>query len=72
MSVQTLASSAWRHPARLLPLLVPPLGNANLGYGQSAVSGDIDGDGDMDIVTGDPDFGSGAGRAYVFLNSPVE
>lgn len=46
--------------------------NANLGYGQSAVSGDIDGDGDMDIVTGDPDFGSGAGRAYVFLNSPVE
>jgi hypothetical protein len=46
--------------------------NANLGYGQSAVSGDVDGDGDMDIVTGDPDYGSGAGRAYVFLNSPVE
>ncbi len=46
--------------------------NGNLGAGQAAVPGDVDNDGDMDLVTGDPDYDSGAGRAYVFLNTPVD
>ncbi|MSP55859.1 MAG: DUF1573 domain-containing protein [Myxococcales bacterium] len=46
--------------------------NGNLGYGQAAVPGDIDADGDLDLVTGDPDYNSGAGRAFVFFNDPVE
>lgn len=46
--------------------------NGNLGYGQCAVPGDIDGNGTLDILSGDPDYDSSAGRAYVFLNNPAE
>ena len=46
--------------------------NGNLGYGQSATAGDIDGDGDMDIASGDPDYDTYSGMAYVFLNDPAE
>ena len=42
--------------------------NADVGYGGCPVGGDVDGDGDTDLVTGDPDWGDLNGQAYVLIN----
>lgn len=46
--------------------------NGNVGYGMSPFPGDIEGDGDPDLVVGDPDFNSSEGEAYVLLNRQIE
>ena len=47
-------------------------GSGNAGYGLSPLYGDIENDGDSDIVVGDPSFDSNAGEAYVLLNRTVD
>jgi hypothetical protein len=47
-------------------------GSGTLGYGISPLYGDIDQDGDHDIVIGDPGFDGGAGEAYVLINRLIE
>ena len=47
-------------------------GNASVGSGLAPMSEDIDGDGDDDLVIGDPGFNTNAGRVYIFTNPLVE
>ncbi len=42
--------------------------NGNVGYGMAPKAGDLDGDGDLDMAVGDPEFNSNEGAAYVLLN----
>ncbi len=42
--------------------------NGDFGNGMSAKPGDVDGDGDMDVALGDPEFDSFRGALYLFTN----
>ncbi len=44
-------------------------GNDNVGYGLSPLAADVDGDGDLDMLAGDPGCTSNAGEAYLLLNA---
>jgi hypothetical protein len=46
--------------------------NGNVGYGLPPLAGDLDGDGDLDMAVGDPEFDGNKGRAYVLLNKSGE
>ena len=46
-------------------------GNGNVGYGVSPRAADVDGDGDHDVLMGDPEWSSNHGEGYVFLNGMV-
>lgn len=47
-------------------------GNSSVGSGLAPLSDDLDGDGDEDLVIGDPGFSNNAGRVYIFTNPLVE
>lgn len=57
-------------PVPSVVLTGPSMTNAFFGF-SVAGAGDVDGDGDSDIVVGAYGFASSAGRAYVYLGSPM-
>jgi hypothetical protein len=46
--------------------------NGNAGYGIAPVPGDLDGDGDLDQLLGDPNFDTNQGQIYVIRNTLIE
>jgi hypothetical protein len=46
--------------------------SGNVGFGLSPSPADIEGDGDPDLVIGDPDFNGSVGEAYVLLNRQID
>ncbi len=66
----TLRSGTYVAEDALLGTLVGSTdhGNGNVGYGLAALPGDLDEDGDLDTLVGDPEFNNSAGEVYVLLN----
>ncbi len=46
--------------------------SGNVGFGLSPSPADIQGDGDPDLVIGDPDFNGSVGEAYVLVNRQID
>jgi hypothetical protein len=47
-------------------------GNGNAGFGLAPKPGDVDDDGDLDQLMGDPEYDSGAGEVYLLRNTLIE